>query len=250
VAGVPFDSMTYVEHYAYNDRGNIASIFSSPDSTTQTKFYNEADSLIADYTINKYGDTIRLSITNYDNGKKTKLINRILYERSPEDGENLQKADRGYDTLSFITELIYEGDVQTKSLSLDRDGIVTEEVHFLYEGDRRTKAITYSFVGDTKYITQTTVFNENNTAVPDELTIGTRGDTIGFRKTIFQDQNKIIVDHTGLLNVQDLLYYDKNGKLIGTVLLDLNNKVKTVTSCMYDSKGNVKEEATYTERIK
>src|SRR5688500_10912317 len=52
MAAVPFDSMTYVKHYEYNSKGNISNIFYSPDSTRQTKFYNDLDSLIADYTIN------------------------------------------------------------------------------------------------------------------------------------------------------------------------------------------------------
>jgi hypothetical protein len=250
MAAVPFDSMTYVKHYEYNSKGNISNIFYSTDSTRQTKFYNDLDSLIADYTINKYGDTTRLSIANYVNGKRTKVINRILHEKFSENVENFKKGDRIYDTISFITELIYKGDLQTKSLSLDRNGTVTEEVHLLYDSDRRTKAVTYSFVGDTKYITKTTIFSDNKTADPDQLTVGTNGDTIEFRKTIFQDQNKIVIDHMGLLNMQELLYYDKNSKLIGTVLLDQNDKVKTVTSFKYDSKGNMVEEASYRERIK
>jgi hypothetical protein len=103
MAGVPFDSSTYVKQYEYNDKGQITKIFDTLDSTWQTKFYNEFDSLIADYTINNYGDTTRLTEIDYTNGKSHKQINRILTMKLPEDFENLKKEDlRNYDTLLFI----------------------------------------------------------------------------------------------------------------------------------------------------
>jgi YD repeat-containing protein len=80
------------------------------------------------------------------------------------------------------------------------------------------------------------------------LTIGTQGDTIGFTRTIFQDQNKVVIN-IGKFNIQYIRYYDKDGQLIGTVLLDLNENVKTVNSYSYDGKGNLVEEANYRERI-
>lgn len=250
MAGVPFDSSTYVKQYEYNDKGQIIKIFDTLDSTWQTKFYNEFDSLIADYTINNFGDTTRLTEIDYKNGKNNRKIDRILTMKFPEDFENLKEADlRNFDTLLFITEFIYEGDRHTKSLSIDKNGTVTEEVELIYEDGRKTKTITYSFLGDSKYIKETTIYNDSKTDGMDLLTIGTQGDTIGFQKTIFQDQGKITVNHMGQFNMQDISYYDNKGRHIGTVLVDLNENVKTVYSYAYDDKGNVVEEANYRERI-
>ena len=250
VAGVPFDSTTYVKRYEYNAKGQIIKVFDTIDSTWETKFYNEFDSLIADYSINNYGDTTRMTIINYLNGKTNKTLERILSEKIPENLENLKKDDlRNYDTLSFITEFVYEGDQHIKSLSYDKDGTVSAEVDLIYEDGLKTKTITYSFLGDTKYIKETTIYMGNETSEPDALTIGTQGDTIGFTRTIFQDQNKIIINHIGQFNIRDIKYYDNDGQLIGTVLLDLNEKVKTVNSYSYDRKGNLVQEANYRERI-
>lgn len=250
MAGVPFDSMTYVKHYEYNDKGQIIKIFDSIDSTWQTKFYNNLDSLVADYTINQYGDTTRMIVIDYLSGKSHKRFEQILSMTMPENFENLKEEDlRNYDTLSFITEFIYEGDRHIKSISFDKDGTVTEETELIYENDKKTKTVTYSFIGDSKYIKETTTYSDNKTDDPDALTTGTQGDTIGFRKTIFQDENRITINHMGQLNMQDISYYDKKGRLIGTVLLDLDEKVKTVYSYVYDDKGNVIEEANYRERV-
>jgi hypothetical protein len=158
IGGVPFDSTTYLKRYEYNTKGQIIKVLDSIDSTWQTKFYNEFDSLIADYTINNYGDTTRMTTINYLNGKTNKRHERILSEQIPENFENLKKDDlRNYDTLSFMTEFVYEGDQHVKSLAFDKDGTVSEEVELVYEGGLKTKTITYSFVGENKYIKETTI---------------------------------------------------------------------------------------------
>lgn len=250
MAGVPFDSTTYVKRYEYNDKGQITKIFDTIDSTWQTKFYNELDSLIADYTINNYDDTTRMTTLTYTNGKTHKRVDRMLITKLPDNFENLRKEDlRNYDTTLFITEFVYEGDQHVKSLSFDKDGTLTEEVNLIYENGKKTKTITYSFLGDSKFIRETTVYNDNEEGDFGSVTIGTQGDTTGFQKTIIQDQNKIKINYMKQFNMQDIAYYDKNGRLIGTVLVDLNEKVKTVYSYTYDDKGNVIEEATYRERV-
>ena len=250
IAGVPLDSTTYVQLYEYNDKGKIVKVFDSMDSTWQTKFYNEFDSLIADYTINKYSDTTRMEIINYLNKKSYKKFRRILSMKMPENFENIKKEDlRNYDTLSYMTEFVYEDDLHIKSLSFNKNGAVTEEVELTYENGRITKTITYSFLGDNKYIRETTFYSDNNSDGQDLTTIGIRGDTIGFRKTILQDQAKITIDYIGEFNMQHISYYDKIGRHIGMVLLDLNEKTKTVYSYTYNDKGNMIEESSYKERI-
>ncbi len=250
MAGVPFDSSTHVKQYEYNDKGQIAKIFDTLDSTWQTKFYNEFDSLIADYTINSYGDTTRLTTLNYTKGKTYKKVDRILTKKLPDHFQSLKKADlRNYDTMLFITEFVYDGDQHMKSLSFDKEGTLTEEVNLIYENGKKIKTITYSFLGDSRFISETTVYNDNEEGDFGAVTIGTQGDTTGFQKTIIQDQNKIKINYMKQFNMQDIAYYDKKGRLIGTVLVDLNENVRTVYSYAYDDRGNVIEEANYKERI-
>ena len=138
MAGVPFDSSTYVKQYEYNDKGQITKIFDTLDSTWQTKFYNEYDSLIADYTIDNYGDTTRLTTLNYTKGKTHKKVDRILRMNLPDNFKNLKKEDlRNYDTMLVITEFVYDGDQHIKSLSFDKDGALTEEVNLIYEKGKK-----------------------------------------------------------------------------------------------------------------
>lgn len=251
MAGIPVDSSTHVKQYEYNERGKVTRIFDALDSTWQARFCNDFDSLVADYTINNYGDTIRLTEIDYTNGKSHRKIERILTMKFPTDFKDLEEADlRNYDTLLFITEFIFEGDLQKKSLSLDKNRNVTEEVELVYEDGRKAKAITYSFLGDRKYITGTTIFYDGKKEGLDLLTIGPQGDTLEFQMTIFQDKGKITMNYMGQLNMQDISYYDRNDRHIGSVFLDLNEKTKTVHSYKHDDNGNVIEESSYRERIK
>lgn len=250
MGGVPIDSTISREYYQYNNTGKIVSITDLTDSTNRIKLYNELDSLIADYSINSWGDTTLLYLFDYKNGKVIREVNRTLTIKSPENIRDMKLGDfRNYDTLLLRTDLIYEGDVHTKSLAIDERGDVTEEIHFLFEGSKQTKTIIYSFLGDAKYVKETTTFLENGSEEPDLLTIGTQGDTIAFKKTIYQDDQRIVINYMGELNTQDIWYYNKNSKLIGTVLLNLNEKTKTVYSFSYDNNGNLMEETSYTARM-
>jgi len=249
MAGIPVDSTITKEYYKYNSMGKIFSITNLTDSTKLIKSYNDLDSLISETKINVYGDTTYLSLTDYENGKVIKKSDRMLFVKLPKNFDNLKKEDlKNYDTLLFKTNFIYDGDLNTKSLSIDKNGKVTEETEYLYEGERQTKAITYSFLGDVKYVKQTTNFSTDDAKDPDYVTIGMQGDTIALKETIFKDDIRIVINSMIESNTQDFSYYNKKGQLIGTVLVYLNDKLKTVNSYTYDNKGNVIEEANYRER--
>ena len=59
MAGVPFDSTIYETIFEYNERGLLISELELPDSNRRVRMYNNLDSLVADYTINEFGDTTR-----------------------------------------------------------------------------------------------------------------------------------------------------------------------------------------------
>ena len=83
----------------------------------------------------------------------------------------------------------------------------------------------------------------------DYFTIGMQGDTIALQETIFQDSIKIVINSTEKSDMQHVEYYNKKEQLIGTIIEDIKNKLKTVYSYKYDNKGNVIEEANYRERM-
>jgi hypothetical protein len=250
MGGAVFDSSNSVKDYEYNDKGQIVRIFDSIDSTLQTKLYNDLDSLIGDYTVDNYGDTLRMTVTTYSKGKSHRTYDRMLFVKPLENSENVKNEDlRNYDTLSSTSELIYEGENHTKSLTIEKDGTVSQEIQFFYENGRKAKAITFSFIGEEKFISATTTYIENNTNEPDAITVGPQGEGIGVLRTIFQDQGRIVINEMAQMNMQDIIYYDKNGRRTGNVLMDFNEKVKHVRSYTYDKKGNVIEEADYSEKI-
>jgi len=49
--------------------------------------------------------------------------------------------------------------------------------------------------------------------------------------------------------MKDITYYDKAGRMIGNIMLDLNEKTKVVSSYTYDNNGNLIEYSNYRERL-
>jgi YD repeat-containing protein len=250
MAGVPFDSTVYETIFEYNDKGQLVSAINLSDSSRELKIYNDLDSLVGDYRINEFGDTISLQVTVYNQNKVVRRIHRTLSIRFPEDLDNIKKGDfRNYDTLLFVTDLIYDKDIHVKSLFRDKMGTVTEEIDEYYEGNRHVKAIAYAFLGDAKYIKETTYYESTPDNQPDFVSIGTQGDTTAFIKTVRKSDGRMVLNYNKEFDMQDISYYDNRGQLLATVVVDVIAQEKTVTKYTYDNKGNKIEEITYREKL-
>jgi YD repeat-containing protein len=249
MAGVAFDSIIYETVFKYNDKGQLISSFDLSDSSRQVKIYNTVDSLVGDYRINGFGDTTYLSSTIYHQNKIIQRVFRHLSRELPDDLKKLKKGDlRNYDTLLFVSDLIYDSNnIHVKTLSRDKTGIVTEEIEHYYEGDRQIKTIKHAFLGDAKYLKETTYYDTGNR--PDFVSIGTQGDTIAITKTIEKSNGRIVLNYVKEFDIQDLWYYDTNGQLLAIVMLDRTAQEKTTSTYSYDDKGNKIEEITYRERL-
>jgi YD repeat-containing protein len=250
MAGVPLDSTVTETIFQYNDKGLLVSAIDLPDSSRQVKIYNDLDSLIGDYRINHFGDTTNVAVTVYDGNNVVRRINRHLSMRLPESFENIKKEDlRNYDTMLFITDLIYDKDLHVKTLFKDKVGMVSEETEQYYEKDKRTKTITYSFLGDAKYIKETTFYETTKDHEPDFVSVGTQGDTIAIQKTIKKSDGRIVLNYNKEFGMQDIWYYDNVGQLIAIAMVDVNAQEKTISKYTYDTRGNKVEEITYRERL-
>jgi hypothetical protein len=250
IASIPFDTIVSKDLYTYAIDGKIESITSATDSTKRVMTYNEMDSLVGDFRINQFGDTSFLAINEYRDGKLVKTVNRMLSARFPQNLEDVKKEDfKNYDTLLFIAEMSYNGDKIEKSISKDAKGNVIGESQSIYEDGKHIKTVTYSFLGTTKYISETTNYTYTSGKEPDYVTTNTQGDTISLQKTIFQDDMKIVTNYFGSTDSQDIWYYDKQNRLIGNINLSLADKIKYVYSYRYDDKGNRIEETSYKEKL-
>ena len=250
MAGVPLDSTVTETIFQYNDKGQLIAAIELPDSSRQVKIYNDLDSLVGDYRINPFGDTTTLAITVYDGDKEVRRINRHLSMKIPESFENIKEEDlRNYDTMLFISEMIYDNGRHVKTLSHDKMTMITEEIEFHYENNKRTKTVTYSFIGDAKYIKETTFYDQNEDKEPDFVSIGTQGDTTAIKKTFVRSDGKVVLNYNKEFSRQDLWYYDKTGQLVAIAMVDLSARERTVSKYTYDSRGNEIEELTYRERL-
>lgn len=248
MASVPFDTIVSKDIYEYTNKGKVKSIISLPDSAKRLMTYNEIDSLTGDFRINQAGDTTLLLVNEYQNGKLIRTITRMLSARLPSRVEDIKMEDfRSYDTLLYISEMTYNGDQIEKSISKDAKGNITGESESIYEDGREIKSLSYSFIGNTKYISETTNYIYGKGNEPDFITTSAQGDTISMRKTVFQDDMRIVINYFGQTDSQDIQYYDKQKRLIGNIALMDN--IKYVYSYKYDDKGNKTEETNYKERV-
>ena len=149
--------------------------------------------------------------------------------------------------MYFATDLFYDKGLHVKSLVHDKSGALSEEIEHYYKGSRCVKTITYAYIGDAKYVKETTYYLTDNES--DYVTVGISGDTTAFTKTMEESHGKTVLHYTRELDVQDIWYYSNGGQLVVAVMLDIKAGERTVSKYIYDLKGNVIEEITYRERL-
>lgn len=247
MAGIPFDTIVSKDIYEYTSKGKVKSIVNLTDSTKRLMTYNEVDSLMGDFRINQMGDTTLLFINEYQNGKLTSTINRMLNRRLPKNIEDI-KLDYfdSYDTILFVSEIFYNGDQIEKSISRDAKGNITGEIQSVYEDGKHVKDISYSFIGSSKYVSETTNYIYENGRESGFTTTNAQGDTTTYLRTEFQDEMRIVITYFGQADSKDIQYYDKQNRLIGNIVL--MGGVKYGYSYTYDDRGNRTEEINYKEK--
>ncbi|HTH57628.1 MAG TPA: hypothetical protein VL728_16370 [Cyclobacteriaceae bacterium] len=248
-AGRTLDTLSSKKEFKYHANGKVESIFDASDSAKTFKTYNDMDSLITDIRINGFGDTTFFEKIDYQNGNETRRISRLLMTKFSANAEDIKKTDfRNYDTLLDITQFMYVGKLREKALSIDKNGNITAEIHYIYNQGKHIKTIVYSFLGSTKYIRETTDYTDGETKEPDYVTVGPRGDTIAFQKTTSENDMRITVICNNL-NSRDIWYYNKKNQLVGTVSIDYLSHMKYFNAYTYDDKGNILEEQNYKESL-
>ena len=249
-AGIQLDSIVSKKIYKYEIEGRVEKITDITDSTMQMKVFDEYDSLVAELTINNLGDTTFLSKSDYKQGRRITSMYRILNTKVPENlGELEEVGLRSYDTIFQRVEFTYSGDHLDKTFVRDMHGNITEEIHHFYEDGVPTREITYSFLGGAKFVSETKIYMDNDSRYQDYVIIGVRGDTTAIQRTFLQEEMEIVISYRPKMKMQNIMYYNLQGQLIGTADIDLIGKTKDVYSFSYDDKGNVLEQTKYREMI-
>jgi len=172
---------------------------------------------------------------------------------SPKLPDNIEDLNDGslkvYDTILHISEFAYSGDKLEKTVTKDKKGNIVSEIRQVYKEGKRIKSMTYSFLGDTKYVSETTEYNTNDVKEADFLTTNPGGDTIGYKRSLVENNKKVVINFHKLFDMQNVSYFDETGQLIGTIDIDLKNNTKHMSSYKYDGQGNVIEETKYTEML-
>jgi hypothetical protein len=248
--GIPVDTTISRKIYHYTKTGKISSIVSADYFFQDIRTYDEVDSLVGEYQINSHGDTTRLMEFKYKDGMMIATRHRSLLFKIPDNIKDVKNPDlRSYDTLSFWSKFVYEAKKLSKTIEVDKNGNVIEETQHYYIGETLVKSITYSYLGDTEYVSRTRSNIPDGTDSPDFVTIGPLDDTIEFQKTIQLDTVKIVKRYFQEINSRGTAYYNREGLTIADIFLDFGVNEKTVRLFKFDKKGNPVEEVTYTERL-
>lgn len=246
MGGLPVDSIVSREEYSYNKNGKLYSIFDAANNSKQINLYNDKDSLIARYRIND-GDTTFLEQFNYIDNKKQSIITRFLELKMPESLKDFK--DKDFDTLYSKKDFVYKNGQIIKSIEKNKKEKILKETEYIYSGNKLQKEITYAFLDNLKYIFGTKYYALNNQSKYDFVQVDKKGDTTFTRSTFLQEDGKAISEFMKNLNSQTIHYYNNNGQMIGTVVINLIEKTKVSYTFTYNKKGNVIEEMTYSEKI-
>lgn len=243
--GSRIDSLVYEKTFFYNNKGRIIRI--EEDNTNEYYLYNNLDSLIVKYSVNSFGDTSFLDKISYKDGR----VNSRLYRRlAIKFEENLTTTDlRNYDTIFDEIQYHYLGDSLEVQVFKDLRHEVTAEINTYYSNGKRLKAIHYNFLGDLKYVQNTTIYDLSELENPDYVDVNPSGDTTGFQKTNFKDSVRIVSTFLSVVDTRDYSFYNMRNQLIKSVMEDLPNQRRDIFTYLYDSKGNLIEETHFTERI-
>ncbi|MBB2147225.1 hypothetical protein GM921_17120 [Pedobacter sp. LMG 31464] len=242
------DSMVFTKEFFYNKKGKIERIIELENGDKELKVYNAQDSLIGNFKINKENDTTFSEKTFYENGKKTSLDTRWLRLKLPDFENPKKEALRSFDTLLTRKEFLYQNDLISKTIVTEQ-GKLQEEVLYFYKDGVQYKKETYSFLKGLKYLKETTTFNLKNNNKSDFVAINNEGDTSTVKETIRQENTTIIATNYKSAGIQIIEYYNEKNQLIGTIDVNLKDKIKNIASISYDNKGNIIEESSYRQRL-
>jgi hypothetical protein len=249
VAGNAIDSMVFTKEFFYNKKGKIESTIELENRNKEIKIYNDQDSLIGNFKINSDYDTTSLEKTVYKNGKKISLTTRWLTPKL-QNFENPKKEDlRSFDTLFIKKQFLYQNNLISKTIITDQRGELKEEILHFYKNGIQNKKETYSFLKKLKYLKETTNYNLENNSRSDYIAINNAGDTSIVKRTVKQDGVNIIITNYKNASIQMREYYNDKNQLIGTVDIDLKEKIKSIISISYDKRGNILEESSYRQRL-
>ena len=249
MAGKAMDSIVFTKEYFYNAKGLVEKITELENGDNELKIYNDQASLIGNFKINKENDTTFFEKTVYENGKKISLTTRMLSPK-PFDFENPKKEVlSNFDTSFVKKEFLYQNNLVFKTRVTDREGKLKEEILHFYKNGVQNKKETYSFLKKLKYLKETTNYNLKGNNKSDYIAISNEGDTLTVKKTMKQDDSNIVITNYKSEGLQILEYYNDKNQLIGTIDINLKEKIKNIVSISYDKKGNIIEESNYRQRL-
>lgn len=249
------DTSVTITDYIYNSKGLLQKEIacSLPESSKTYLYYSyfDNDSLMEIIGINSEGDTNR--ITRYQNYK---YENKIVYDRHLfihiDEDKSIEEILNNitYDTIGHMTEYAFRGRMCISSKTKNIENEETDSFVNEYQDDKLIKKSCYTKKkGILANIDITTYDYSKSNKYPDYVTLNYFKDTIVFEKNEF-DGNKLKSREYHLVK-EKRFHKDffENGKMIATVLYDIENRQKITNTYNYNDKGDMFESKNYIEKL-
>lgn len=253
VNGVRVDSSLSSKSYQYTKTGKLKQVTdkSEYDEDRRIYFYDEKDSLTAEYLIRNDRDTILLRRLEYDdNGYRVSEILRWLHSRMAEAFDANDLKNPKYDTTYYKTINIFEGTKQVGSKTFDQNGKLTDEKVTIYDGLFSEIGKNYSFMDTIKFLNSQIHYDYSKSRrKPDYFIIDIQGDTTSFFKTFLNEKGEIFKSISSMSNdLVVLTFYDDRNLRIYEV--NISKDSKWYFRFSNDERGNPIEVEDYREKTK
>lgn len=239
------DSLISNKAFTYNTKGQITKV--QEDNTTEYRYYDVRDSLIALLSINSFGDTILVDKTKYEKGSIMQKTYKRLAVAFNEDFSktNLSK----YDTIYYQHDYQYFGDTLEICFNRNIKNQLESEIHTQFRNNKKVKATVYTFLGTERYVQNITHYQPSDFDEPDLTTINFSGDTISLQRTFLKDDLRVVANYITEIDAMDYEFYNSKNQLTIMVMINNTAREKIIYEYIYDSYGNLVEEIHFTELV-
>ena len=198
--------------------------------------YNDMDSVIANYELNQFGDTIKRVEKEYVDEKVVTEFTRHI-DFLPNESSKISM-----DTTYLYKEFVYEDSKLKRIIENDKSGYVTSVEDFIYQDTLLIKKVKYDSLFDQAVINEITEYDYANDPENPDVTIKKPEPLdfiISLKKSIRLNGQKVVIHFRSEEFSVDSTFYNTAGHPERSVHTNFETNTKIKKSFRHNKNGNV-----------